>query len=96
MPTGGTPTATANVHSVTITWPAASMANGTAAAGYVITRINAINGSPATIGASCSGVVTATSCTETSVPSGTWIYTDTPIQMSWTGTASSPSNSVST
>jgi hypothetical protein len=35
-----------------------------------------------------------TTCTEDNVPSGTWVYTDTPVQQNWTRTASADSNSV--
>ena len=95
MPTGGQPTGTATRQSVTLRWPAATMGNGTDVAGYVIARYNAVNGSQATVGPGCSGVVTTTTCTETSVPAGSWTYTDTPVQMSWTGGQSPPSAPIS-
>lgn len=85
MPTGSQPAGSANVSSVTVRWPAATMANGALVAGYIVNRYNAVNGAAATVGAGCSGVVTTTTCTEQSVPAGTWVYTDTPVQLSWTG-----------
>ncbi|HEX6489406.1 MAG TPA: hypothetical protein VF137_11130 [Candidatus Dormibacteraeota bacterium] len=94
MPTGTAPAASASGSSVTVSWPAATFQNGAAVAGYVIKRYNAINGSVAAVGSGCSGIVTTTSCTEQSVPSGAWIYTDTPVQLTWTGGESSPSNSI--
>ena len=40
------------------------------------------------MGSGCNGVVAATTCTEQSVPAGTWVYTETPVQLNWTGGAS--------
>ncbi|HEV2360644.1 MAG TPA: hypothetical protein VGS21_02970 [Acidimicrobiales bacterium] len=95
MPTGSAPSGTAAGTSVTIIWSVAHMANGSAVAGYVVHRYNATNGSPASVGAGCSGVITTTSCTETSVAAGSWVYTDTPVQSSWTGGESASSGSIS-
>jgi hypothetical protein len=61
------------------------MGNGTAVAGYTISRYNVSTGASATVNASCSGTVTSTTCTEDSVPAGTWAYADTPVQDHWTG-----------
>jgi hypothetical protein len=95
MSTGATPTASATGSTVNVRWPAATFSGGTPVAGYIVQRYNALNGALATVGGTCAGVVTATICRE-SVASGSWIYTDTPVQLSWTGTASSPSNVVTT
>ena len=84
MPTGAAPSATAGVGSVALTWPAVKLSDGAPVAGYVITRYD-VNGVAHAVNASCSGVVTTTSCTESSVPAGTWTYTDTPVTGSWTG-----------
>lgn len=94
MPTGTTPTASASGSTVNVAWTTATIPGGTAVAGYLINRYN-LNGSAAVVGGTCSGVVTSTSCSET-VPAGTWIYTDTPVQFNWTGTESPTSNSVTT
>jgi hypothetical protein len=83
MPTASAPGGSAS-SSVSISWPVATMANGVAVAGYVIKRYDA-NGDQVTVGAGCSGVVAATSCTEASVAAGTWLYTVTPVQLNWTG-----------
>lgn len=96
MPTGNAPTGSASFTTVTISWTAVTMASGAAVQGYVVNRYNATNGTQATVGSSCSGVVTATTCTESSVPPGTWVYTDTPVEQGWTGGASSASNSITT
>jgi hypothetical protein len=85
MPAGGQPTASVSRTGVTLTWPAAVFPDGRSVAGYKITRVNAVNGSQATVGASCSGTVTTTTCTELSVPAGTWTYADTPVQDNWVG-----------
>ena len=94
MPTGATPSVTARSNQVHVQWAAVTLASGASVAGYDIRRYNAVNGTQATIGAGCTGIITATSCTELSVPSGTWFYKDTPVQASWTGGESSASSSV--
>jgi hypothetical protein len=71
-----------------------TLASGAVVAGYTVQRYNAINGTPASVGAGCSGTVTTTSCTELNVPAGSWVYTETPVQQSWTGTESAPSQPV--
>jgi hypothetical protein len=96
MPTGGQPTGRAGTGSVTVVWPAATLANGAATAGYVINRYDAVNGSLAIVGAGCSGVITTTTCTEQSLPPGTWVYTDTPVLASWTGGQSPASAPITT
>ena len=88
MPSGQTPTARVSGSDVTLIWPASVFPNGDAVAGYIIVRYNAGSGLEAVVGSSCSGVVAGTSCVEHSVPAGNWIYTDTPVQDSWTGTSS--------
>lgn len=93
MPTGATPSASANGNSVTVSWSAATFASGTPVAGYVVKRYSTM-GVLQTTGSGCSGVIASVSCTELAVPSGTWIYTTTPVQSNWTGTASAPSNAV--
>jgi hypothetical protein len=92
MPSGRVPSGSAVNTSVTVSWAAAEFPNGTVVAGYVVNRYNASTDAPATVGAGCSGVVTATTCTELSVQPGTWVYTETPVQLNWTGGAS-PSSS---
>ena len=94
MPTGAAPTGSATGSSVSIRWPAVSLSSGAPVAGYIINRYNALNGAAATVGAGCSGIVTTTTCTELSVPSGSWIYTDTPVQLSWMGTPSPASAAI--
>jgi hypothetical protein len=84
-PSGTAPAGSASGTSVTISWAAAKFANGAAVAGYQISRYNAGTGAPATVGTGCSGVITTTTCTEQAVPAGTWVYADTPAQLTWTG-----------
>jgi hypothetical protein len=85
MPTGSTPSGSALGSSVTVSWTAVTFMDGVAAAGYIITRYNEVTGTAGTVGSGCTGIVTTTTCTENSVPSGTWIYIDTPVEINWTG-----------
>jgi hypothetical protein len=94
MPTGSAPTGAATGDIVSISWSPSLFPDGAPVAGYVINRINDATGAQGTVRVGCAGVVTATSCTESSVPPGNWIYTVTPVQMNWTGATSPPSGPI--
>ena len=87
------PTASASGSSVTVSWRQATLADGTPVAAYSIKRYDA-NGVAQTVNAGCSGTIAALTCIETSVPSGTWTYSDTPLQNSWHGAESPKSAQV--
>jgi hypothetical protein len=94
MPTGAQPSVSRSGSNVTVSWTAALFSDGRSVAGYVIDRYNASNGNEVTIGASCNTTITTTTCTELSVPAGTWTYTDTPVQDNWAGGQSPASAAV--
>jgi len=94
MPTGAQPVAGAAGSSVTVSWSASTFPGGPPVGGYVVKRFNAVTAVQSPVGSGCSGVVTATTCTENAVPSGAWVYTDTPVQLNWTGGASPDSTPV--
>lgn len=94
MPTGGEPSGTVSGTSVSLSWPVANLSSGAPVAGYVISQFNEDTGSPASTGAGCSGVVTSTSCTELSVPVGSWTYTVQPVQLNWHGGTSAESAAI--
>jgi hypothetical protein len=79
---GNAPSVNANGSSVTVAWSASALAGG-----YVVRRYNALDVAQ-TIGADCSGAITALTCTEAGVAAGTWKYSVTPVQSNWTGTES--------
>jgi hypothetical protein len=91
MPTGATPTASVSNRSVTVSWSASTMPGGGAVSGYLVKRYDT-NGNAQTIGSGCSGTIAALTCTETSVPGGTWRYTVTPVKNNWVGTEGSQSS----
>src|SRR5919201_4523239 len=78
MPAGNAPTANVSNRNVTVSWTASTLSGGGAVDGYIVKRYNG-SGQQQTIGANCSGTITALSCTENSVPAGTWKYTVTPV-----------------
>jgi hypothetical protein len=94
MPNGAQPTVSVSGTNVTVSWPAALFPDSRAVAGYQIARFNASTGSPAVVGASCSGTVTTTTCTESNVAAGSWKYADTPVQDNWHGGQSAESAAV--
>jgi hypothetical protein len=95
---GGQPTATADTGSITLTWPASTTVGGRAVGGYLVNRYaGPVGGSatPAARGTCSANPVTATRCTETSVPAGTWYYTITPVLGAWRGGESPRGNGIS-
>jgi hypothetical protein len=94
MPTGSTPASTVAGSSVTVSWPASTLPGGAPVGGYIVNRFDAVNGAPATVGSGCNGVVATMTCTEQSVPAGSWVYTVTPVQLNWTGGESPESAAV--
>jgi hypothetical protein len=95
MPAGSTPAAQATGGDISVTWPAVTLPDGGAVDGYVVHRYNAGSGASATVGGSCTGLVTTPLCTEDNVTAGDWVYTDTPVLANWTGAESPPSPDVS-
>jgi hypothetical protein len=92
---GSTPTANANGANVTVSWSASTLANGMAVTGYEIKRYDSSTLAVQTILSACTGVVTATTCVESSVPAGTWRYTVTPVfSTNWRGTEGAMSTAV--
>src|SRR5205823_3599129 len=64
---------------VTLTWPATTTAAGAPVGGYTIARYGVPSGgTPAAATGGCSGTVGSPTCTEQSVPAGTWYYAVTP------------------
>jgi hypothetical protein len=92
---GATPTANASGSSVTVSWAASTLANGQAVTGYEVRRYNSSTLAQQTVLSSCTGVVTALTCVESSVPAGTWRYSVTPVfATNWRGTESAMSTAV--
>jgi hypothetical protein len=87
MPSGNTPTVSVSGVNVTVSWTGNTI-GGAAVDGYTIKRYNTSNVLQS-IGSACTGLVTSTSCTESSVPAGRWKYTATPNKgTNWVGTES--------
>jgi hypothetical protein len=85
---GATPSASAASTTVTVTWAASTLTNGSAVSGYQLKRYNAA-GTTAQSMSNCTGTITSTSCTETSVPEGSWTYKITPLFLTnWKGAES--------
>ena len=100
LPQGATPSASLSATSydtVTITFGQVTTTSGGVeipVSHYVLQRYPSAGGPPVTVTASCSGTGTIT-CTESSVPDGTWRYTDTPTYATnWVGVESAKSGVV--
>lgn len=97
VPQGSVPTASVSGTNVTLSWAAATTPGGHQASGYTIARYASPSGGTAVAaGGGCTGTVTALSCTEQSVPGGTWYYTVTPVISLWAGAESTRSAVVNT
>jgi hypothetical protein len=79
---------------VSLSWGGSSFAGGGAVPSYVIRRFNAVTGTEAAVGGGCSGLVSATSCSEAGVTPGSWKYTVTPAAGAWRGGQSAQSASI--
>ena len=82
------PTTSIANRNVTVRWT--TPASGAPVTGYLVRRYDE-SGNAQTIGAGCSGTITATSCTETALPPGTWRYRVTPLNANWRGPESAAS-----
>jgi hypothetical protein len=94
MPTGNTPTVSVSNRDVTVSWTASALPGGAAVSGYTVKRYDASTNVLQTIGAGCTGTIAGLTCTETSVPPGSWRYTVTPVKQSWVGGESAKSATV--
>ena len=71
------------------------MANGDPVTGYSVTRYDAATLTAQTIGSGCTGTLASTTCTETRVPAGDWVYAVTPrFATNWRGAESARSSTV--
>ena len=93
LPAAATPSASVSGREVTVSWSASTLPGGGAVAGYVVRRYST-GGVLQTTGSGCSGTVATTSCTESSVPPGTWRYAIAARQADWTGAEGGQSDAV--
>jgi hypothetical protein len=96
MPTPATPTADTTGFfgdSVVLDWSGTQTA-GVPVEGYEVGAYDADTGLPRAVGAGCDGLITGTTCTETSVPAGSWRYAVTARLQSWSGPESELSDPV--
>jgi hypothetical protein len=85
----GAPTAGVSGHAVTLTWTTGHFGDGSNVPSYIVKRYDSVTNAPQTVLSACSGLVGALTCTESSVPTGTWKYTITPAAGSnWRGAES--------
>ena len=92
-PTGVTATVpNPALRTVHVAWTAAPTPDGNNPIGYTVARSDGTTTSPACGTGTAALAGTATSCDDTSVPSGTYTYTVTAQWSSWTSTSASSSS----
>ena len=92
---GATPVAAVTDGSVTVSWAARSVSDGTPVDGYVVRRYDVATVTPQPLLSACTGTITALSCTEEAVPPGEWVYSVTPtFATHWRGPESLTSSPV--
>ncbi len=95
IPVPSAPVAVAVGSNVTVSWTAITLSGGVPPSGYVVERLDSFGAAVATL-PTCDVVSAATSCTESSVPAGTWSYRVRGILGSWSGAPSDPSATITT
>jgi hypothetical protein len=88
---GNAPSASVSGRRVTLSWTASSFTTGGAVPGYLVRRYNAVTGVGQGAANGCSGTITVLTCSESSVPAGSWQYTVTPAAGNWRGPESAKS-----
>lgn len=89
------PTASASAGAATVSWAQGATAAGRQVSSYTVARYwSATGGTKVAAGGGCSGTITARTCSEAALPSGTWYYTVTPVLGSWAGPESARSTGV--
>jgi hypothetical protein len=94
LPSVSQPTATRQSGAVTVSWPSAVLDGNRTPAGYVLISRNADTDEERLVSGTCAGTPTATECTDSDVPAGTWTWSVTAAQGTWRGPAGAPSNAV--
>jgi hypothetical protein len=84
--------ANASGSTVFVSWTGSTLSNGAAVQDYYVTRTNtSTSATSAACGSSPSSPVSGTSCSDTSVPSGTYTYEVTAVYYSWTAVSAASS-----
>ncbi|WP_426988039.1 hypothetical protein [Pseudarthrobacter sp. Y6] len=89
------PVASGSGGAASVSWAQGTTAAGRLVSSYTVARYSsATGGTKVAAGGGCLGTITARTCSEAALPSGTWYYTVTPVVGSWAGVESSRSSGV--
>ncbi|MGZ5398149.1 MAG: N,N-dimethylformamidase beta subunit family domain-containing protein, partial [Mycobacterium sp.] len=95
IPAPGQPaTAAVGDRAVALSWNAVTLPSGGAVSGYTVNASPAGGGSPRAGGGTCAGTVTATTCTDDTLPDGTWEWRVAAVFGPWTSLPSPASTPV--
>lgn len=92
IPAVAAPAASVSSGAAAVSWLQGTTAAGRPVAGYTVARYaSATGGTRVAAGGGCAGTITTLTCTEASLPAGTWYYTVTPVLGAWAGVESARS-----
>jgi len=93
MPPGSAAGAGVTGRNVAVSWSAVTLAGGSPVDGYNVLRRDTA-GLAQTVGAGCAGLQTGTSCAETGLAPGSWVYSVVPVFSNWHGAAGAGAGAV--
>lgn len=86
------PSAVVSGGAASISWKQGTTAEGRPVGGYTVARYSSASGGIKVSGTGgCAGIITVLTCSEASLPAGTWYYTVTPVLGAWVGVESARS-----
>jgi hypothetical protein len=92
IPAVAAPSAVVSGGAASISWKQGTTAEGRPVGGYTVARYSSASGGIKVSGTGgCAGIITVLTCSETSLPAGTWYYTVTPVLGAWAGIESARS-----
>lgn len=95
IPAVAAPSAVVSGGAASISWKQGTTAEGRPVGGYTVARYSSASGGIKVSGTGgCAGTITVLTCSEASLPAGTWYYTVTPVLGAWVGVESARSMGV--
>jgi hypothetical protein len=82
---GAAPSAIVILRTVTLAWAPSTLSNGVLVTRYLVKRFDPSGVQQIIASGTCASMVLGTTCSETNVPVGDWLYSVTPAYENWRG-----------